>query len=257
MKFYKLLIVILVFSFFAVGNVSVAQFLETDTTEESEEPEEMDEEEWEKQMIDLMTKKDALTKQIEGLQKDNDLLKTQNEEKLEELKKTEDALWNEVGGKDAYIKFKFDLESLERICRNKEGSKADVLDKVEEMNKSRARCHPELFTRFNSLKKCLDSWQSSVPEYTVVRGDYLFVISARKDVYNHPRYWPVIWEANEYGVISAPRGIPKTIRNPHLVYPGQVLKIPQLTESLKKSGIFDRAKEWTDGDKNRIYKRKR
>ena len=252
MKFYKLLIMLLVLSLVAVVNISIAQILETNETEE---PEEMDEDVWEAQMSELTAKKNLLIQQVADLQKEIDILAVQNETKTAELKKVEDDLFNEIGGRDAYSQFKYDLEKLERICRNKEGSKEDAMSKVEEMNNLKARCHPEFYTRFNSLKKCLDNWQSSVPEYTVVRGDYLFVISARKDIYGHPRYWPVIWEANEYGVISAPRGIPKTIRNPHLVYPGQVLKIPQLTESLKKSDIFDRAEEWTEGNKSRIYRK--
>lgn len=256
MKFYKLLIILLAFSLIAGVNVSIAQILETNKTQETEKEEdpEMDQDEWEAQMIDLMSKKEALTKQIDNLQKDSDLLKVQNESKAVDLKAVEDALWNEVGGKDAYIKFKYELERLEKVCRNKEGSKDEAMSKVEEMNNMKARCHPELFTRFKNLKTCLENWQSSVPEYTVLRGDYLFVISARNDIYGNSRYWPVIWEANEYGVVSAPRGIPKTIRNPHLVYPGQVLKIPQLTESLKKSSVFERADEWTEGTKK--YRRR-
>jgi hypothetical protein len=63
--------------------------------------------------------------------------------------------------------------------------------------------------------------------------------------------WPVIWEANENGVMSAPRGIPKTIKNPHLIYPGQVLRIPQMTDSLKKSSIFERSKGWLEWKKRR------
>ena len=257
MKFYRLLIMLLMLSLIAAVNVSFAQFLETDTTSETEEPEDMDEDAWEAQMAELTAKKNLLTQQAADLQKEIDLLLGKNESKTAELKRAEDDLFNEIGGKEAYTQFKYDLEKLERVCRSKEGSKEDVMAKVEEMNNSRTRCHPDFFARFNSLKKCLDDWQSSVPEYTVTRGDYLFVISARKDIYGNPRYWPVIWEANEYGVISAPRGIPKTIRNPHLVYPGQVLKIPKLTESLKKSGIFDRAKEWTEGNKSRIYRKSR
>jgi nucleoid-associated protein YgaU len=247
---------LLTFSLIAGINVATGQILETNKnqTEEEEEDPEMDQDEWEAQMIDLMAKKDAMTKQIENLQKDNDLLKKELEVKLEELRIAEDVLWNEVGGKDAYTKFKYELERLEKVCRNKEGSKVEAMSRVEEMNTMRVKCHPELFTRFNNLKTCIENWQSSVPEYTIARGDYLFVISARNDIYGHPRYWPVIWEANEYGVISAPRGIPKTIRNPHLVYPGQVLKIPQLTESLKKSSIFERANEWTEGKKK--YRRR-
>ncbi len=188
---------------------------------------------------------------MQRLQKDNDALIADVQKKEAELKIAEDAFWNELGGKEGYGSFKNNLERLEKMCKNKEGSQDDAMRTFESMNSQRMKCHPEFFARFKSVKQCLDGWNVSVPEYTVVRGDYLFVIAARKDVYNNKHMWPLIWEANENGVISAPSRIPKTIRNPHLIYPGQVLKIPKITESLKKSEVFERMKGWLDWKKNR------
>jgi len=55
--------------------------------------------------------------------------------------------------------------------------------------------------------------------------------------------WPVLWEANEKGVVSAPPKVVKTIKNPNLIYPGQVLKVPALTKDLEKNALL-KAKKW-------------
>lgn len=248
MKFYRLTFLLAVF--FLVFSVNVSYSQDEKLPEDSEEIE-MDEDQWEAEIAQLTAKKEELTQKVASLQKDIDALIADNSKKEAELKLTEDAFWNELGGKDGYASFKTNLERLEKLCRNKEGSQDDAMKIYNSMNGLRMKCHPEFFARFKSVKQCLDGWNTSVPEYTVQKGDYLFVIAARKDIYNNKHMWPIIWEANENGVISAPGRIPKTIRNPHLIYPGQVLKIPKLSESLKKSDVFERMKGWLDWKKNR------
>jgi hypothetical protein len=250
MKLYKFFILLLAFSFVICFKPSFAQ------DEETTEPEEMTDEQWEKQIAELTAKKTDLTAKIAELQKDKTDLLAKVEAKKEELKKAEDDYWNEVGGKDKYNAFKSDLDKVDKLCRNKEGSKDDVLKKFEELNSSNLKCHPDFSTKFRMIKECLAKWEDiSIPEYTVQKGDYLFIIAARKEVYNNHHMWPIIWEANENGVISAPSRIPKTIKNPHLIYPGQVLRIPKISDALKKSAIFDRARGWLDWKKGRVHKK--
>jgi len=50
--------------------------------------------------------------------------------------------------------------------------------------------------------------------YTVKKGDSLWKIAGR--VYRNPLKWPRIYRANQ-----------DKIKNPHRIYPGQVLTIPQ------------------------------
>jgi len=249
MKLYKLPILLLAFFLLFGMKVSFAQEVENAVTED------MDDDQWEAQITALTTTKNELTAKIENLQKDIDDLKTKSSAKDAELRNAEDAFWSELGGKEGYGTFKSNLERLEKICRNKEGSKEDAMKIFDGMSSLSMKCHPEFFARFKSLKQCLDGWNNSVPEYTVLKGDYLFVIAAKKEIYSNKHMWPVIWEANENGVMSAPRGIPTTIRNPNLIYPGQVLKIPQLSESLKKSSVFERMKSWLDWKKRRGSKK--
>ncbi|NIQ11453.1 MAG: LysM peptidoglycan-binding domain-containing protein [Gammaproteobacteria bacterium] len=54
----------------------------------------------------------------------------------------------------------------------------------------------------------------SMSEYTVVRGDSLWAISAMPSVYGNPYQWPLIYKANS-----------DQIKDADLIYPGQVLGI--------------------------------
>jgi LysM repeat protein len=108
----------------------------------------------------------------------------------------------------------------------------------DEITNDKARCLPEFADRYASMKKKLADWEGiKAPEgtYTVVKGDCLWKISKMK--YNSPYFWPAIWDANKNGVVnmdqlSNPRH--KRIPNPNLIYPGQVLRIPTLTDAQKK-----------------------
>lgn len=250
MKFYKFIILFLAVSLAFAVNISRAQ------DEEENEPEEMTDEQWEQQIQDLTAKKTELNSKLAELQKEKTDLLAKVEAKKEEIKKAEDAYWSEVGGKETFNAFKNDLDKVEKLCKNKEGTKDDVMKKFDALNSSNLKCHPDFATKFRMIKECLAKWEDfSVPEYTVQKGDYLFIIAARKEVYNNKHMWPIIWEANENGVISAPGRIPKSIKNPHLVYPGQVLRIPKISDALKKSTIFDRARGWLDWKKGRVHKK--
>jgi hypothetical protein len=55
--------------------------------------------------------------------------------------------------------------------------------------------------------------------------------------YGSPYFWPAIWDANKNGVVNAKDMKHKrhmAVTNPNLIYPGQVLKIPTLTDAQKK-----------------------
>jgi hypothetical protein len=94
------------------------------------------------------------------------------------------------------------------------------------------------------MKAALDAWGPEKPKgYTVVKGDCLYKIAGKKEIYNNVKMWPVLWEANEKGVVSAPPKVPKTIKNPNLIYPGQVLNVPALTADLQKKAM-DKSKKY-------------
>ena len=58
--------------------------------------------------------------------------------------------------------------------------------------------------------------KGKIDTYVVKKGDCLWSIAKKKNVYNDPFLWPVIYEANK-----------DIIKNPGLLYPGQKLNIPR------------------------------
>ena len=67
--------------------------------------------------------------------------------------------------------------------------------------------------------------------YTVRKGDKLRVIAGRREIYNDPYQWPLIYKANR-----------DQIRNPHMLFTGQHLVIPrnitleEVREARKQAG---------------------
>ncbi|MBI1424513.1 MAG: LysM peptidoglycan-binding domain-containing protein [Gammaproteobacteria bacterium] len=55
---------------------------------------------------------------------------------------------------------------------------------------------------------------SSEGQYSVVKGDNLWNISAKPSIYNNPYQWPLIYKANS-----------GKIKDADLIYPGQVFDI--------------------------------
>ncbi len=85
--------------------------------------------------------------------------------------------------------------------------------------------HPDskrLLNEINSLlrrleaayQRALDSMGPRFDNYSVVRGDYLWKIARKPDIYNDPFQWVKIWTKNR-----------DLVTNPDLIYPGWNLKI--------------------------------
>jgi nucleoid-associated protein YgaU len=62
--------------------------------------------------------------------------------------------------------------------------------------------------------RVLEKWFPS--SYQVSKGDKLRIISGRKEIYNDPYQWPLIYKANR-----------DQIRDPHMLFVGQKLVIPR------------------------------
>jgi len=76
-------------------------------------------------------------------------------------------------------------------------------------------------SRLNRLATRIDALKRSLPKpkhdmYQVLRGDYLWKISGKREIFNDPWKWMRIYSANR-----------DEIKNPDLIYPDQRLRIPR------------------------------
>ncbi len=135
--------------------------------------------------------------------------------------------------------FRKKFDETEKKINNKLGTCEDAKKLYfNEIDASKAKCLPEFYSRYLAMKSKLDAWCKETGksgQYTVVKGDCLWRIAGKSEIYSNNNYWPKLWEANEEGVAFAPPHTPKKVTNPNLIYPGQVLKVPALNdEDLKK-----------------------
>ena len=102
----------------------------------------------------------------------------------------------------------------------------------------------ELQTKLAQLK---ETWKRcQYGRYTVVEGDWLCTIAAKRNIYNKCAKWPMIYEANK-----------DKIKDPNLIYPDWVLFIPTLDRYTVISGdclsliasylsIYSNARRWPE-----------
>lgn len=185
--------------------------------------EEMTEEQWEAEMNRLRAQKDALTMEINTLRTDIDNLKAMN---LQDPEDCLDELYQMVGATRSDIaNFRKAVNELDGKIKRKEGPKADRQTDLDALKKNKISALPEFFNKVHmDMQKALDNWVEAPKEimYTVVKGDHLWGIAKKKEHYGNPFAWPVIYKANR-----------DQIKNPDLIYPKQVFKIPNLTEEEK------------------------
>jgi LysM repeat protein len=242
MKYHKLLVLMLAFGlvFCTKASIFAQDDDDDDDMDDEGQMEEMDEEEWQMQMDDYNAQKTQLQQKLDALNKEIDDLKTTSANKDKDLEKCEADMYALVGTtKSGVADFRKKFEETEKKINSKTGKPADARKMYfDEITNDKARCLPEFADRYASMKKKLTDWEGmKAPSgtYTVVKGDCLWKISKMK--YNSPYFWPAIWEANKNGVVNAAQlknRRHKKITNPNLIYPGQVLKIPTLTDAQKK-----------------------
>ncbi|BDQ04272.1 LysM peptidoglycan-binding domain-containing protein [Ignavibacterium sp.] len=184
---------------------------------------EMTEEQWEAEMSRLKAKKDALTQEINALRSDIDNLKAMN---LQDPEECIDELYQMVGAnRNDVANFRQAVNELDGKIKRKEGPKADRQTDLDALKKNRISALPEFFNKVHvDMQRALDNWVEEPKEimYTVVKGDHLWGIAKKKEHYGNGFAWPVIYKANR-----------DKIKNPDLIYPKQVFKIPNLTEEEK------------------------
>ncbi|GJQ64231.1 MAG: hypothetical protein SCALA702_32840 [Melioribacteraceae bacterium] len=187
--------------------------------------EEMTKEEWQAEINRLTEKKVSLQEDIKTLQEEVNAAKTT----LAELQSYEDCmkeLYAMVDAKEADIdNFRKKVQALEGKINRKEPEKADRQAELDNLKANKISALPEFYNKVhNELQRKLDAWVEAPKEinYTVVKGDHLWGIAKKDAHYGNPFAWPVIYKANR-----------DQIKNPDLIYPAQVFKIPNLTDEEK------------------------
>lgn len=261
MKFHKLLVFMMVFSLAVITNSTFAQDDDDDDDDDMEEME-MDEEMWQSQMDEYSARRTDLTNQLNSLNTEVDGLKSTLTTRTESESNARSSLYNMVGSYEGYqaYKTKFaDAEKRVNACKGPDDA-ADIEQNmwpgiVDGGTGGKYKCLPEFWDRYNSMiKKIADcKGKVSTGTYTVVKGDCLWKIAGMKNIYGNSRLWPAIWDANKSGVVSAPPRVAKTIPNPNLIYPGQVLKIPTLTDAQKQEAM-SRSHSYRGTRKRRMMK---
>jgi len=97
---------------------------------------------------------------------------------------------------------------------------------------------PANWDRLEKMSRDIEELKARVPKpkndvYTVVRGDNLWKISSKADIYNDPYKWPRIWSANV-----------ETVKDPNMIYPDQNLTI--IRELAKNQHLVTRGESLRD-----------
>lgn len=187
--------------------------------------EDMTKEEWQNEINRLTEQKVALTTELNTLKTEIAALKA-TRDKMQTYDACMNELYAMVGATKADVdNFRNQLNALTKKVDGREAPKADRQAELDAMKKNKISALPEFFDKVhNQLQRKLDAWEEAPKEinYTVVKGDHLWGISKKKEHYDNPFAWPIIYRANR-----------DQIKNPDLIYPKQIFKIPNLTEEEK------------------------
>lgn len=160
-------------------------------------------------------------------------LQKQLDQAIADLKDCEDALASLLGGSAEDVEaFRQALGVIEgKVREMKRMSNDELADKRSEvemldadLNKLRGNklsLLPEFYNKILTLAKEIDGLyrEKKIKSYTVgtwaENRDCLWNIAGKTEIYGDPFQWPKIWQANK-----------GEIRNPDVIFPGQVLTLP-------------------------------
>ena len=187
--------------------------------------EEMTEEEWQAEMTRLGEQKSSLNNESDALKSDIDNLNAQKSG-MQPYDECIDELYSSVGATRKDVdNFRGAVNELDGKIRRKEGPKKERQADLDALKKNRMSALPEFYNKVHvQMQKALDAWveKPDVISYKVVRGDHLWGIAKKREHYGNGFAWPIIYKANR-----------DQIKDPDLIYPNQVFKIPPLTAEEK------------------------
>ncbi len=235
----RLILIVSLFLSFTLANVIFAQ--------QSYNYEEMTQEQYNALLTEWQQRLDTAKKGI-----------ADEEAKIEQLKKEYDNLqaqidqtWDEIfklaeSNKNAYDSFSGNLNQLRNDVRaflnlspeeiySRSNELEELQAKLDEVKKDPFSATAENAKLIAEIQSLVDQAREKAktavpPTYTVMKGDYLWKIAAKDDIYGNPYAWMRIYTSNL-----------DQIKDPDLIYPNQALAIPRAVgpnEYLVQKGEF-------------------
>jgi nucleoid-associated protein YgaU len=208
MKYYKQALALLALLVFFSTSVIAQEEITTD--------------EWEAEIARLTEEKASLTQQIEGLQAEVNAL-AEKKNSLQAFEDCQNEMYALVGADaDAVADYSAKVNGLMADISAKKAEKADRQAELDALKTSKLSALPGFYDLVHGkLQKMLDAWVVAPKDidYTVVRGDHLWGIAKKDAHYGNGHAWPMIYNANR-----------DQIKNPDLIYPAQVFKVPNLSD---------------------------
>ena len=187
--------------------------------------------EYKAQLAQYQSRETAATTKLDTLQAEIDQLKAQ----IAETQNKIDATWNEIYAmlgtdKAGVDSFRTNLDNIgsqidglaalspEDLFR-RQGEIDGIEKSIEEAKGSKIALLSEMESKLAELDGNLAALKAKVPaniydHYTVVKGDYLWKIAKKDDIYGDPYQWIRIYCVNK-----------DQIKDPDLIYPDQVFNI--------------------------------
>lgn len=212
-------------------------------------------------------KVNELENKLKQLKESKTALEAEIEQAKRDLKDCQDALLALLGANDADLEaFRQRLGQIAGKVREMQKLSNDELadrrsevealeNELNSLRKEKISLLPEFYNKIIALAKDIKGLyrEKKVTTYTVgtwaENKDCLWNIAGKQEIYNDPNLWPKIWQANT-----------DQIRNPDVIFPGQVLTLPlnapKNAEELKAERKYYRMKkeaaseEATTGENN-------
>ena len=171
----------------------------------------------EKEIADLRSQLNDLDNQIAAMRQEIYRLLGYSQRQIDAFRKELESLRQQIMGL-----LKLSLEELydrlgevERIGKRLEEMAADKRAKLPEI----ATILRDVQSVFERLKARAAQAKPRIETYTVIRGDYLWKIAGKPNIYADPYQWMRIYSFNR-----------DEIKNPDLIFPNQIFKIHRIVE---------------------------
>jgi len=171
----------------------------------------------EKEIADLRAQLSDLDNQIAAMRQEIYRLLGYNQRQV-------DAFNRELG------RLRQQIEGLLRLSLEELYDRLDEVEtigkRLEEMAADKRANLPEIAAQLREIQNLLERLKAraaqakpKIETYTVIRGDYLWKIAGKPDIYADPYQWMRIYSFNR-----------EEIRNPDLIFPAQIFKIHKVVE---------------------------